>query len=414
MSDFLPEGITINILKRLPIKPLICCMCVSRSWYTLITSPEFIATHLNFAIASNEGSPLLLLRRCIKKTERYDLYCDNLLFDRHFTLDFPFRSINPFFTIIGSCNGLLCLSDDRVFYMNTIIIWNPCVKKSVLLPKPNMVYNSYGSFMQSFGFGFDPISKDYKVVRITYTDFNGRLPQIELYRLSMGVWEDISHLALKYIIHNRSRQIYINGVTHWIARYLDGNDLILSFDMRDEVFGEMILPARLAKDDSQKCKELVIFRESLALVMCDESRVEYCVWVMKEYGDVESWTKPFNVNLQDFGRGFMKPLWVRKDGEVLMVTKDGCLVSCDSGAQVNYLDVPSCRSEEYLCSVHVDSFLKSVALLEKGPDFSDAITFSKLPSLQNDDRGSDGNCGSHYKRSDEVNPSIGKDNRFHA
>ncbi|CAA3015253.1 F-box kelch-repeat At3g06240-like [Olea europaea subsp. europaea] len=406
MSDFLPEGIIVNILIRLPVKPLICCTCVSKSWYTLITSPEFISAHLNFAISGNEVTPLLLLRRCVKKIEHYDLYCDSVLFDRHFTFEFPFRSINPFFTIIGSCNGLLCLSDDRVFYMNTIIIWNPCVRKSVLLPKPNLVYNSYGSFMQSLGFGFDPVGNDYKIVRITYTDLDRCLPQVELYRLSMGLWEDISHLALKYIIYNRSRPAYINGATHWIARYLDGNDLILLFDMRHEVFREMLLPARLAKDDSQKSKELVIYRGSLALVLCDDSGVECCIWVMKEYGVVESWTKQFDVNLHDFGGGFMKHLWVRKDGEVLIVTKDGYLVSCDPSARVNYLDFPGCRSEEYLCSVHVNSYTKSVVFLERGPDFSDAVTFSKLPSLQSHDCGSDGNCGSHYRHSHEVNPSI--------
>ncbi|KAL2496998.1 F-box/kelch-repeat protein [Forsythia ovata] len=393
MSDFLPEGIIINILKRLPVNPLIRCMCVSRSWYTLISSPEFVSTHLNFTIASNEGPPLLLLRRCIRKIERYELYCDNESFDRHFRLQFPFRSINSFFTIIGSCNGLLCLSDDRVFYMNTIIIWNPCVKKSVFLPKPNLIYNSYGSFMQSLGFGFDPVSNDYKVVRITYTDLDRCLPQVELYRLSMGVWQDISHLSLEYIIHNRSRQAYINWATHWIARSVDGNDLILLFDMCYEVFREMILPGTLAKDDFPRNKELVIYKESLALVLCDASGVEheFCVWMMEEYGVEQSWTKLFNVNFHNFGGGFMKPLWVRKDGEVLIVTKDGTLVSCEysNGAQVNDLGVHGSRSEEYLRSVHVDGYIKSVVLLDKGPDFSDAVTLSKLPSLQSDDCGSD-------------------------
>ncbi|CAA3031948.1 F-box kelch-repeat At3g06240-like [Olea europaea subsp. europaea] len=392
MSDFLPEGIIINILKRLPVKPIICCMCVSKSWYTLITSPEFVSTHLNFNIAGSEVLPLLLLRRCIRKIERYELYYDKESFDRYLRLQFPFRSINSFFTIIGTCNGLLCLSDDRVFYMNTIIIWNPFVKKSVLLPKPNMVYNSYGSFMQSLGFGFDPASYDYKVVRITYTDLGRCLPQIELYKLSTGIWQDISHLSLQYVIYHRSRQAYIYGASHWIARDLYGNDLILFFDMCNEVFQEMILPVHLAKDDSSSTKELIIHKDSLALVLCDVPGVEhgFCVWVMEEYGVMESWTKKFNVNFQDFGGRFMKPLWVRKDGEVLVITKDGSLVSCDSnGEQVIDLGVHGSRSEEYLRSIHVDGYIKSVVLLEKGPDFSDAVTSSKLPSLQTDDCGSD-------------------------
>ncbi|CAI9757204.1 unnamed protein product [Fraxinus pennsylvanica] len=417
MSDFLPEGIIINILKRLPVKPLICCMCVSRSWYTLITSPEFVSTHLKFSVASSEGSPLLLLRRCIRKNERYELFYDNESFDRHFRLQFPFRSINSFFTIIGSCNGLLCLSDDRVFYMNTIIVWNPCVKKSVLLPKPNVVYNSYGSFILSLGFGFDPIRNDYKVVRITYTDLDRCLPQVELYRLSMGVWQDISRLSLQYIIHNRSRQAYINGAAHWIARDLYGNDTILLFDMCDEVFGTVILPGNLAKDDFPRSKELMIYKESLAFVLYDVSRVEqdFSVWVMEEYGIVESWNKQFNVHFNDFGGGFMKPLWVRKDGEVLIVTKDGSLVSCDSnGEQVTDLGVNGSRSEEYLRSVHFDGYIKSLVLLEKGPHFSESVTLRKLPSLQSDDCDSDTDGGSDYKYSHEVNTSTGQNIQFRA
>ncbi|CAA3015254.1 F-box kelch-repeat At3g06240-like [Olea europaea subsp. europaea] len=413
MSDFLPEGIITNILKRLPVKPLIRCMSVSRSWYTLITSPEFISIHLNFSVASSEGSPLLLLRRCIRKNERYELFYDNESFDRHFRLQFPFRSINSFFTIIGSCNGLLCLSDDRVFYMNTIIIWNPCVKKSVLPPKPNMVYNSYGSFMQSLGFGFDPVRNDYKVVRITYTDLDRCLPQVELYRLSIGVWQDISHLSLQYVIHNKSRQAYINGAAHWIGRDLYGNDTILLFDMCDEVFRTVILPGSLAKDDSARNKELMIYKESLAFVLYDVSGVEhdFCVWVMEEYGVVESWNKQFNINFHDFGRGFMKPLWIRRDGEVLIVTKDGSMVSCgSSGEEVTDLGVHGSRLEEYLRSVHVDGYIKSLVLLEKGPHFTDSITLRELPSLQSDDCDSDTDSGSDYNK--EVNTSTGQNIRF--
>ena len=48
MSDYLPNEVIIDILKRLPADSLIRCRCVCKSWYSLISIPHFITTHLNF------------------------------------------------------------------------------------------------------------------------------------------------------------------------------------------------------------------------------------------------------------------------------------------------------------------------------------------------------------------------------
>lgn len=180
MADYIPEEIIIKILEKLPIKTILQSTCVCKSWYTLITSSHFISSHSKH----QKTKPLLLLRRCIRNVEHYALYSDNnvdssLINSVATTVDFPFKSMNSYFTIIGSCNGLLCISDDRVYHTHTIILWNPCIKKLVFLPKPCLVYNSYGTFVQSLGFGHDSVTDDYKVVRITYVDY----AQVELYRL---------------------------------------------------------------------------------------------------------------------------------------------------------------------------------------------------------------------------------------
>ncbi|KAI3457104.1 hypothetical protein Pfo_013767 [Paulownia fortunei] len=404
MADYLCEGIIINILHRLPVKTLLRCTSVCKSWYTLITSPEFISSHLKFAAASEKKTPFLLLRRCIRNTERYDLYSDAESFTPHATLEFPFRSINSFLTIVGSCNGLLCLSDDRVYYMHTIILWNPCIKKSVLLPKPNPIYNSYGTFAQSLGFGFDPVANDYKVVRITYVDCVRGQAQVELYKLSTGVWQDMSYLGLDCVIYNKSRPAYVNGATHWVARYMDLYDLIVLFDMCHEVFGEMMLPVSLVNNDPMRSKDLVVYMESLALILWNVSGVEprFCVWVMKEYGVQDSWIKHFSFDFHNFGGGFMRPLWVRKHGEVITVWQDGHLISYDpDGAEVKDLGVHGSRYEEYRRSIHVDSFMKSLVLLERGPYFSDAVTCNKLPTLLTNDCDSISSCGSDSEHNPE-------------
>ncbi|KAK4438884.1 F-box protein [Sesamum alatum] len=404
MADFFSEEIIINILQRLPVTALLRCTSVCKSWYTLITSPEFISSHLHFAADCKKRTPFLLLRRRGGNSERYYLNSDNESFAQIATFEFPFRSINSWFTIVGSCNGLLCLSDDRVYYMHTVILWNPCIKKSVLLPKPNLIYSSYGSFMQILGFGFDPLASDYKVIRITYVDCGRGQPQVELYRLSTGVWQDLSFLALEYVIYNRSRQAYVNKATHWIARCTDCYDLIVLFDMCGEVFREMMLPVSLVDIGPMRSKDLVVYMESLAVIEWSVLGQEagFCVWVMNEYGVDSSWTKHFSIDLHEFGGGYVRPLWVRKHGDVITVWQDGHLIAYDrDDAEVKDLGVHGSRCEDYLRSVHVDGYVKSLVLLEKGSCFSDAVTRSKLPALRTDDCDSVGSHGSDCEHSSE-------------
>lgn len=408
MADYLFEGIIIDILHRLPVKTLLRCTAVSKSWYSLITSNEFISSHMKYAASSKKVAPSLLLRRCIKSSERYELYSDNESFTRFATLEFPFRSMNAFFTIVGSCNGLLCLSDDRVYFMNTIILWNPSIKKSVLLPKPNMIYSSYGSFIQCLGFGFDPVGNDYKVVRITYVDLPNK-PQIEVYKLSSGVWQDMSFLELGCVVYNRSRQIYVNGASHWIARYLDLYDLIVSFDMSLEVFRTVMLPVHLASNDPSRSHDLMLYKGSLALTSWSVAGAEpcFCVYVMQEYRVEKSWTQKFRFDFSSIEE-FVRPLWIREQGEVVGIWNDGRLYSHDEeGGEAKDLGVRGYRSDTYQRSLHVDSFVCSLVLLERGPYSSDVATGNNLQTLQTGDGDNVGSSGSEYENGSE---SISKHN----
>ncbi|XP_057792326.1 F-box/kelch-repeat protein At3g23880-like [Salvia miltiorrhiza] len=397
MADYFFEEIIINILHRLPVKTLLRCTAVCKSWHSLITSREFTSSHLKFA---QKVAPSLLLRRCIKSSERYELYSDDESFARFAAFQFPFRSMNSFFTIVGSCNGLLCLSDDRVYFMNTIVLWNPSVKKSVLLPKPNMIYNSHGSFLQYLGFGFDPVGSDYKVVRITYVDLATH-PQIEVYKLSSGVWHDMSCLELDSVLCSRARPVYVNGASHWLARYLDLHDVIVSFDMSLEVFSTMMLPALRVSDDELRSRDLAVYMDCLALTLWSVSGAEqcFCVWVMNQYGVEKSWTKTFCFDFSSFGNEFVRPLWIRKQGEVVVVCQDGRLVSCDrGGGVVRDVGVRGHRSDTYQRSLDVDTFVCSLVLMERGRCSSDVATGNSLHSLQTDDGDNVGSSGSEHEK----------------
>ncbi|KAF5935645.1 hypothetical protein HYC85_026774 [Camellia sinensis] len=280
MSDYIPRELLIDILTRLPAETLVRFTLVCKSWYSLITSPSFISHHLNLTI-SNPNSTHLLLRYCTEdpiQQEHYSLRCDdpiNNTFKEYAKLNFPFTCIDPPFGLVGSCNGLICISDDQYCYNHKMFLWNPLIRKSVSIPYPNVRFGSHGPFMHSLGFGFDSISNDFKVVRIVHIglDCNRVPPEVELYTLKTGIWRNISDKALPYIVVERSRQAYINGVSHWVAhtpRYGHGGifrNLIVSFNMNDEVFGEISFPEGIAGEDKWMQKmSLLVFGETLCLI----------------------------------------------------------------------------------------------------------------------------------------------------
>ncbi|KAI8005594.1 F-box/kelch-repeat protein [Camellia lanceoleosa] len=237
-------------------------------------SPSFISTHLNRN--KQHDPPLLLLRYCSERPrkEHFSIHHDNPTLDDYAELDFPFHSVNWYFRIVGSCNGVVCLSDDHMCYVHTIILWNPSIRKSFNLPRPSVVFQTHGPFMHSIGFGFDSINHECKVVRVTYVGdgdgFDIVPPEVELYSLSRGCWQSISYCGLQSIIPEGSPQVYINGAVHWIAydRKTNGSihrSLIVSFNMCDELFWEIFLPDSLAAQCGIDI-EINVFGESLCVM----------------------------------------------------------------------------------------------------------------------------------------------------
>ncbi|KAF3634154.1 hypothetical protein FXO37_26635 [Capsicum annuum] len=206
MSNYLPPNLLLEILSRLPVISLLRFRCVSKQWCSLISSPHFISIHLSLATvmatpnATATATPLFLLRHLSirpKKQEKYSVYLhpsktENLILVKQ--LNFPFKTDSGnHFRVVDFCNGLFCLSDDLFRYRDTVILWNPAIRKSIILPKPRVHFGPYGPYMFCLGFGFDEKS-DFKVVRTTYLqDGNGAYtvlpPEVEVYSLSTGLWK---------------------------------------------------------------------------------------------------------------------------------------------------------------------------------------------------------------------------------
>ncbi|CAL0299793.1 unnamed protein product [Lupinus luteus] len=399
MSDHFPQEILISILLRLSPKSLIKCTCVSKSWYSLITNPSFISNHLHHSSTNNPS--FLLIQFCNEFSHPnpslapvfYSLRRDNhpLLLDSAATLSLP-SGFNREFSVMGICNGVICITSGSQCL--TLIICNPCVRRYVTLPKPRDYCSLYSA---SVGFGFDSENNDYKVVRICSMLDDDRFelcaPEVEVYSLATGFWRNSSNLppvcSLCYV-GSYAPHGFINGVIHWGAKRRTGsyNDngwyhFVLSFNFENETFGEVLLPQSLASVSSDSVtvigggagggKCLTVYRVSAG------SPCSCNIWVMKEYGVVDSWNKVFSFDLRGFNlevpslgitvTGVTAPpaaLCIRNSGEVLLLMDEagkGCLYSLDIKGK-RFIDL-QIGGEGYTWYLYSGYYRESLVFLNK-------------------------------------------------
>ncbi|KAK3019074.1 hypothetical protein RJ639_004361 [Escallonia herrerae] len=377
MSDYIPQEVLVDILTRLPIKNIVQCACVCKSWQFLITNPSFVTAHLNRSLSSSSSSSsadknLVLVRTCVKEEEeakceeKYSLHYDDDKFGEHCILQFTMPHI--YMTIIGCFNGLVCLSDDYHYgYVEELFLWNPSIRKVLPLHPLRVGFRSHGPFSHAIGFGYDPLTNDYKVVRIVHLECDEDGPaEVDVYSLNTGKWRNISRhsgLGLQYHVEERGTQAFVNGAVHWVAFQRRSDErpyrsLIVSFHMGDEMFRTLELPSALS--NAYIGFQVVVNRESLSLV--ENCKVDkYEIWVMKEYGRVNSWTKVITV---DVNARFDTVVALRRKGEILMVTNWGNLASLDPmDNSVKNLGIHTSRDSESRRLLHVDAYIESLVSL---------------------------------------------------
>ncbi|KAL3502787.1 hypothetical protein ACH5RR_037236 [Cinchona calisaya] len=379
MSDYLPEEVWTDIFARLPVKTLLQIRSVCRLFASIISNPTFASAHINKTNHHSHSQTLFLRYFTEKeshKKENYLLfttYCCNhkyRIFDdpNCKRLDFPFKARSGcHFRIVGSCNGLICLSDDSDFEYSGVILWNPSIKRFLNLPRPWVTKRKYSSYMFVLGFGYDEKSDDYKVVRVAYIKGrNGRdliPPEVELYSLNSRSWRSYNAGSPPYGIFGYPwSQPFVNGAVHWVGYdpcVVKGNEsrgVIVAFDLRDEVFREVKLPSCLEQFGWDV--SIMAWGNKLAVLQYDYSpHKKYCsVWVMEEYGVAESWKKLYDVDLRG---GLWKLIGFMRNGEALGVTVRGKLHSFDPIR----LKMKNLGLRSAMDGFHVESYMESLVLL---------------------------------------------------
>ncbi|KAL7128919.1 hypothetical protein ABFS83_13G027000 [Erythranthe nasuta] len=324
MSDYFPAELQSAILQKLPVKSLIRFTAVCKSWRSIITSPNFIQSHL-----SDGKNHTQILSR---------------------------TACSP---IVGCCDGVVCLLEScSACSPKHIILWNPSIRTHLLLPTPT-INPKEPVFVLGFGSSAD--HAHHKVVRLVYNSTKPNDFDAEVFSVKTRSWRrliggvGIALRALKTGHCQAYCQAFLNGVVHWLAlNPVDRRASFLAFDVGDEVFGEVMLPDCLA---SECLKMICIFviGESLGVVKYNEGYKSWDVWAMKEYRVKESWTKMYTVEESARVVGF----W--NSGEALLALRSPGLV-------VYNLKTKQMQSEDlgiYGCAMlfYVDNYVESLVLL---------------------------------------------------
>ncbi|CAI0436192.1 unnamed protein product [Linum tenue] len=338
MSDHLPQDLVTKILVRLPVTALLRCRCVSKAWRALIDSPRF--SKLQIEHSATTGKNAILFISELHGDYVVDEYVNGLHRGTSSTPRAQTSGTDPRsgFALIGSCNGLLCFACDS----EKVLISNPATKHGCFMPftlsgkQPgtgvyrftasgnNLIYNS------GFGFGYDSMSDDYKVVEILQV-FKPEENSLQSVLVSYGVWSNSwVEVNFPYILLGlRKTGVFVGGAVHWIAgRHEDPDSddtlselVIIGFDLELNELREVPQPEYTVWEPFN----MVIGELGKCLCLFANYKDKFVdVWMMKEYGVKESWSLLFKVPHPGLCyNDEIKPLGFSVTGQEVLLQMDG-------------------------------------------------------------------------------------------
>ncbi|CAA0817978.1 F-box protein CPR30 [Striga hermonthica] len=211
----------------------------------------------------------------------------------------------------GSCNGLILL----VLNPQSILLWNPSTRKQNPLP-PACPEDT--SRVVRYALGYDSKHRDYKVVMVDQTTPEWEVFEsvTRVYSLTTNSWKLVGDFPYA-LPTNEPWGLYLNDSLHTVIRHC----LILAFDLAREEFYELPKP-----DYHGFSHGLVLVEElggCLAAVVVPEMSISE-VWVMKEYGVKESWSRLIRFDMCQIGLSLhMIPLAYSKSGDEILFNNKG-------------------------------------------------------------------------------------------
>ncbi|XP_051152001.1 F-box/kelch-repeat protein At3g06240-like [Andrographis paniculata] len=307
----LPEDLVLEILSRLPVKSLVRFRSVCTSWnHSIVKDFMFVSRHYKNVLLKQRDLETLLIsrrddgtnRRVISLLENDDGNGDNTT-----TLvnqEPPTSFLNDIFghvRLIGPCNGIICLYG----YTDHIALWNPSIHDFKILPRSHVLRPLHARIRGGdLGIGFDPTTCDLKVMQILFciTSDNHLTYHVEIYSSRTNTWKIYQHnIPGNIMYYNIWSMVYKDETFCWWAQDDDNNnnnnsEIILSFNMRNEVFRKTPLPLNIQDLGGQDrtTRAILPLKESIALLVYNlkDSDKVFDIWVANQVGiGRDDWTR---------------------------------------------------------------------------------------------------------------------------
>lgn len=311
---FLPFELITEILLRLPVKTLLCCRSVSKRWRSTIDDPRFSKLHL---LSPSSSSYSILFLRHSSHLFTSPIASLDLCLD----VTYPLMCYGNYIKLIGTCNGLVCLAN----VSDDVIVWNPSTRRYRFLPHfpirghkddPRPLAMS----LHVHGFGYDEVSDDYVLIRLFQYAVDPFESEVSVYSLRSNRWRRVNGVPYS-LIYPRKAGVYACGFLHWIMTRelrLESDNLVVAMNLNNTSVRVMDVPDGV---DRKMEMDVSAVGGMPCLVV---NGIDICVWVMRQYGKKESWSKLFSIPQPEVRKPdhFIKPMAYSKDGQRILVRQD--------------------------------------------------------------------------------------------
>ncbi|KAF7849688.1 hypothetical protein BT93_L0387 [Corymbia citriodora subsp. variegata] len=297
MASF-PIDVLEEIFLWLPAKPLGRFRCVCKSWNSFLTSPFFIKAYLERSIKLHKFD---LLKYDFNNISRVQIHYSPK--NESSNLDTSFIKDGKIFKLVGSCNGIACLSsfDSKILHHSKnilsnpskIFLWNPSTGENIILPQPS----------HHVGYPYDFSIVNMNIYLEQHSNYTS---QVEVYSFRRNCWKQLSNIFPPSLTQHLGNQVIFKNFICWCPCFRLDHEivaLLILFDVVQDDFQKIALP-----DIMPLGKKVINLLEGCLSVIAHNSSTEnYEVWIMKEFGVYKSWIK------------FYRPIGFANSGEVFFI-----------------------------------------------------------------------------------------------
>ncbi|XP_026420483.1 F-box protein At4g22390-like [Papaver somniferum] len=169
------------------------------------------------------------------------------------------------------------------------------------------------------GLGYDSVSDDYKFVCII-SNLTLNQSEAKIYSLRSNLWKPIQQIS--YVLSPQSHKygVFCNGALHWLSSSLP--KALIALHMTEELIRVISPPENPNFEHIGDTACIDVLDGCLGMLYCNVD-LGFEVWLMKDYGKKESWTKFYSISKLaislEMGRfGRLRRIKCLKTGEILL------------------------------------------------------------------------------------------------